>query len=156
MTTTFTLNGTPHTADTPPGRTLLVYLRSIGLAGAKHGCETGECGACTVLLDDRTVNSCMVLVATLEGRRVETIESLGAHGDLHPLQEAFLDEGAAQCGYCTPAMILALEALRRRNPAPDENEVRDALSGVLCRCTGYVKPVKAGLRLPDLAAGGAR
>lgn len=146
MKTTFTLNGKPQTADVAAGMTLLSHLRSLGYLGAKRGCEDGECGACTVLVDGISMNSCMLLVAQLEGKSIETIESLGDHGKLHPLQEAFLEEGAVQCGYCTPAMILASESLLRKQPEPSEAEVRDALSGVLCRCTGYVKPVQAVLK----------
>lgn len=145
MKTEFKLNAKPHTAEVEAGVTLLDYLRGFGLMGAKHGCEDGECGACTVLVDDVAVNSCLLLVAQVEGKSIETIESLGEQGDLHPLQESFLAEGAVQCGYCTPAMILASESLLRRNDHPEEAEVRDALSGVLCRCTGYVKPVRAVL-----------
>lgn len=154
MTTSFTLNGQPCQADTPPGATLMDFLRSHKLMGAKHGCETGECGACTVLVNDLAMNSCMLLVATLEGKRIETIESLGSHNQLHPLQQAFLDEGAVQCGYCTPAMILSLEALLRRTSDPNEEQVRNALAGTLCRCTGYVKPVKAGLAVGNRSGGG--
>lgn len=156
MRVSFTLNGRAHAADISAGTTLMDHLRGIGLVGVKHGCETGECGACSVLLDDRAVNSCLVPVASLEGRRVETVESLSDHRGLHPLQEAFLEEGAAQCGYCTPAMIVALEALRRATPEPDEEDVRDALAGTLCRCTGYVKPVQAGSRALKAMAGGER
>jgi aerobic-type carbon monoxide dehydrogenase small subunit (CoxS/CutS family) len=143
MKTEFTLNGAPCQAEVEPGVVLLDYLRSQGLMSVKHGCEDGECGACTVLLDGVAVNACLLLVAQVHGRSVETTEVLGSHGDLHPLQDSFLEEGAVQCGYCTPAMLLAAEALLRQKPHPTEPEIRDALSGVLCRCTGYVKPVRA-------------
>jgi len=153
MTTTFTLNGKSHEADTSPGTTLMDYLRAQGLASVKHGCETGECGACTVLIDDRTVNACLLLLPAVKGKTIETVESLGDHESLHRIQEEFLSEGAAQCGYCTPAMILSVEALVRRNPTPSEADIRDALAGTLCRCTGYVKPVvaaeKAAARLQE-------
>lgn len=138
-----------------PADTLLAVLRREGFFGAKFGgCEKGECGACTVLMDGKPVNSCGILAAQADGHRIDTIESLGKHPDqgwkktegLHPLQRAFIETGAAQCGYCTPAMILAAKSLLDEIPDPDEAQVRDALSGVLCRCTGYVKPVQAVLR----------
>ena len=122
--------------------------------GVKQGCQTGECGACTVLLDDVPVTSCTMLAAQADGHRVTTVEALGEHPEqgwkhtegLHPLQQAFIEIGAIQCGYCTPAQLLAAEALLRENPNPSEAEVRQALSGVLCRCSGYVRPVEAVLR----------
>lgn len=137
-----------------PEESLLSVLRRIGLMGAKHGCETGDCGACTVLMDDKPVNSCLILAAQAEGHPIETIEGLGEHPDhgwkktpgLHPIQQAFIETGAIQCGYCTPGQILAAKALLSRNLNPTEAEVREALSGVLCRCTGYVKPVQAVLK----------
>lgn len=161
MRITFTLNGKPVALDVPAEATLLATLRErFGLFSVKHGCETGECGACTVLLDGEPVNSCVMLAAQVEGRRVMTIESLGEHPEpgwrpskgLHPLQKAFVDTGAIQCGYCTPAMILAAKALLDRQSEPTEVQVREALSGILCRCTGYLKPVQAVMR----AAAGLR
>lgn len=148
------INGSDHSFECAPGEKLLHTLRRLGYYGVKHGCEKGECGACTVLLDGRPVNSCLVLTAQAEGHRIETIEALGQHPEqgwkpsvgLHPLQEAFVESGAIQCGYCTPAQILAAKRLLERNPQPSEAEVREALSGVLCRCTGYLKPVQAVLR----------
>jgi putative selenate reductase molybdopterin-binding subunit len=144
-----------------PGASLLSVLRQLGYFGAKHGCETGECGACTVLLDGKPVNSCVMLAAQAEGHRIETIEALGEHPEkgwkesegLHPLQQAFVESGAIQCGYCTPAQILAAKELLDRNPNPSQAEVRAALSGVLCRCTGYIKPVQAVLRAAALLRG---
>jgi len=148
------INQIPHTIDVSPGESLLKALRRLGYFGVKHGCETGECGACTVLLDSRPVNSCVYLAAQAEGHSIQTIESVGQHPEqgwketpgLHPLQKAFVESGAIQCGYCTPAMILAAQELLSRNPNPSEVEVRQALSGILCRCTGYLKPVQAVLR----------
>jgi aerobic-type carbon monoxide dehydrogenase small subunit (CoxS/CutS family) len=147
MKTVFILNGTSHTADTSPGTTLMDYLRAQGLASVKHGCETGECGACTVLVDDKSLNACLLLLPAVAGKTVETVEALGDHESLHPIQEAFLAEGAAQCGYCTPAMVLSVEALHRREQRPSEAQIRDALAGTLCRCTGYVKPVEAAQKV---------
>lgn len=144
-----------------PGETLLKVLRRSGYFGVKHGCETGECGACTILLDGKPVNSCVFLAAQAEGHRLQTIEAIGEHpeqgwrttGGLHPIQQAFVESGAIQCGYCTPAMILAAKELLDRNPIPTETEVRAALSGVLCRCTGYLKPVQAVLRAASVLRG---
>ncbi len=154
MQITFTLNNTPRTWDVPVNETLLDALRRYGIFGVKQGCQTGECGACTVLLDDVPVTSCTMLAAQADGHRVTTVEALGEHPEqgwkhtegLHPLQQAFIESGAIQCGYCTPAQLLAAEALLRENPNPSEAEVRQALSGVLCRCSGYVRPVEAVLR----------
>jgi putative selenate reductase molybdopterin-binding subunit len=148
------INQISHTIDVSPGESLLKALRKLGYFGVKHGCETGECGACTVLLDSRSVNSCLYLAAQAEGHPIQTIESVGQHPEqgwketpgLHPLQKAFVESGAIQCGYCTPAMILAALELLSRNPNPSEAEVRQVLSGILCRCTGYLKPVQAVLR----------
>jgi aerobic-type carbon monoxide dehydrogenase small subunit (CoxS/CutS family) len=124
--------------------TLLDTLReALGLTGTKKTCETGDCGACTVLLDGDPVCSCLVLAVSAADRRVETIEGLFAGEDLHPLQQAFLDQGAVQCGFCTPGMILTAKALLQENPAPTDTEVRTALGGNLCRCTGYGKIVRA-------------
>lgn len=126
--------------------TALEMLRREGLWGVKHGCETGECGACTVLLDGRPVVSCLVLAVRAEGRSIQTVEGLGGPDNLHPIQAAFVDTGAIQCGYCTPAMELCAKALLDAVAQPTEEDVRDALGGCLCRCTGYVKPVEAVLR----------
>lgn len=147
--------------EAAPGASLLKVLRSLGYFGVKHGCESGECGACAILLDGRPVNSCLVLAAQAEGHSIRTIESLGQHPEmgwkksegLHPLQWAFVESGAIQCGYCTPAQILVAKELLDRNPNPSEQEVRDALSGVLCRCTGYIKPVQAILRAAAVMRG---
>jgi len=151
------INNHPCEITVSPCETLIKVLRRLGYYGVKHGCDQGECGACTVLMDGKPVNSCLVLAAQAEGHNIQTIESLGEHPDqawreskgLHPLQQAFITNGAIQCGYCTPAQILAAKHLLDRNPNPTEDEVRDALSGVLCRCTGYIKPVQAVIQAAE-------
>ncbi len=140
-----TVNGAPRRWTVAPGDLLLDVLRREGYWGVKNGCETGECGACAVLLDGEPVNSCLVFAAQADGRRIETVEGVAAGDRLDPVQEAFLDHGGVQCGYCTPAMILVTRALLARTPRPTEDEVREALSGVFCRCTGFKKPVEAVL-----------
>ena len=141
----FTLNGEANEWTTAPGEILLDALRREGYWGVKRGCETGECGACTILLDGKPVDSCLMFAAQAEGRQIVTLEGI-AHGDrLDPVQEAFLDHGAAQCGFCTPGMVLSAKALLQRRPNPSEADVREALAGNFCRCTGYVKPVEAVL-----------
>src|SRR2546422_1192949 len=125
-------------------KTLLEVLREdCGLTGTKHGCELGECGTCAVLLDDQPVLSCLALGLACSGRRVKTVEGMAAGGRLHPLQEAFAELGAAQCGYCTPAFLLTAEALLAGNPTPTRDEIKQALAGNLCRCTGYIKIYEA-------------
>jgi putative selenate reductase molybdopterin-binding subunit len=161
MKITLNINKNVHEIDAAPGKSLLDALRGEGFFGAKHGCESGECGACAVLLDGELVNSCVYLAAQAQGHRIETIEALGQHPEqgwkttpgLHPLQQAFVESGAIQCGYCTPAQVLAAKALLDRNPNPSEAQVREAISGVLCRCTGYKKPVQAILRAAALLRG---
>jgi aerobic-type carbon monoxide dehydrogenase small subunit (CoxS/CutS family) len=139
------LNGEAKRWTIAPGDLLLDVLRREGYFGVKRGCESGECGACTVLLNGQQINSCLMFAAQAEGADVLTIEGV-AHGDtLDLLQEAFLDYGAVQCGFCTPAMILNAKALLDRKPHPSEEEVREALAGTYCRCTGYRKPVEAVL-----------
>jgi len=128
-----------------PGDLLLDVLRREGYFGVKRGCETGECGACTVLVDGKPINSCMMFAAQAEGCHVLTIEGVAQGDKLDPLQEAFLEYGAVQCGYCTPGMILSAKALLAERPDPTEAEVREALAGNFCRCTGYLKPVEAVL-----------
>jgi len=145
MTISFSLNGKPVTAELDPRLSLMDYLREIGLYSVKHGCDHGECGSCTVLLDGIAVNSCLIMLHAVDGRTVETLEGLMNYGEITPLQQSFIDHGAIQCGYCTPAQVLTAEALLRGNPEPSEAQVRDAMSGVLCRCTGYFKPVEAVL-----------
>ncbi len=140
-----TVNGQPRKWAIAPGELLLDVLRREGFFGVKRGCEKGECGACTVLVNGRAVNSCLMFAAKVEGCEVLTIEGLADGDRLDPIQGAFLDHGAAQCGFCTPGMIMAAKALLDKNPHPSEAEVREAMAGVLCRCTGYVKPVEAVL-----------
>lgn len=147
------VNGVPRMLEVEPGETLLEVLRRAGFTGVKKGCGSGDCGACTVLLDGRAVNSCLVLAVTVDGRAVTTIEGLSPTGELHPVQEAFLDAGAVQCGYCTPGMVLSAVDLLTRNPRPSEGEIREAISGNLCRCTGYVKQVEAILSAAERLRG---
>jgi aerobic-type carbon monoxide dehydrogenase small subunit (CoxS/CutS family) len=144
VTIRFTVNGEPVAATFASHKTLLEVLREdLGLTGTKHGCELGECGTCTVLLDEVPVLSCLVLGAACQGRRVRTVEGLARGPELHPLQRAFADLGAAQCGYCTPGFLLAAEALLAVNPRPSREEIKQALAGNLCRCTGYLKIYQA-------------
>ncbi len=137
------VNGVPKQWTVAPGDLLLDVLRREGYYGVKRGCEKGECGSCTILLDGQPVNSCLVFAARVEGCEVLTIEGVAAGDRLDPIQAAFLDHGAVQCGYCTPGMILSAKALLDRNPHPTEADAREALAGNLCRCTGYVKIVEA-------------
>jgi aerobic carbon-monoxide dehydrogenase small subunit len=141
----FTLNGKTVAVAVDPSTLLVDLLREyFGLTGTKVGCREGECGACTVLVDGEAYNSCLMPALKVQGRAVTTIEGLQKpDGSLDPLQQAFMDAGAAQCGFCTPGMILNAKALLKNNPNPDEHEIRKALSGVLCRCTGYRKIVEA-------------
>jgi len=139
-----TVNGAKRVFDVEPQTLLLNLLRDeMDLTGTKYGCGIGECGACTVLLDGDPVLACMVLAVDADDRRVDTIEGLAEGGKLHPIQEAYLDEGAVQCGYCTPGFIMATKALLDENPKPTEQEIREYLNGNICRCTGYVNIVKA-------------
>ena len=141
---TLRINGEERTLAFPTHHTLLEVLREeCGLTGTKHGCELGECGACAVLLDGKSVFSCLVLTAELDGRSVETVEGLQNGAELHPLQAAFADLGAAQCGYCTPGILMTAKALLDANASPTEAEISEALGGNLCRCTGYGRIVQA-------------
>src|SRR3972149_4560222 len=158
----FPLNSEQVDLDLPPETLLLAALREhLGVFGVKHGCETGECGACTVLLDGQPINSCVMLAAQAHSKTITTIEAIGEHPEhgwkptagLSALQRAFVETGAIQCGFCTPAMILASGSLLSRVPDPSETDVRQALSGVLCRCTGYLKPVQAVLRAAAVLRG---
>jgi carbon-monoxide dehydrogenase small subunit len=141
---TLTVNGTLYEVAVEPRQSLLQMLREeLHLTGTKEGCSEGECGACTVLLDDITVDSCLIFALEAQGREVVTIEGLAQGDQLHPVQKAFAEHGAVQCGFCTPGMILAAKALLESNPQPTEAEIRQGISGNLCRCTGYVKIVEA-------------
>jgi len=145
-----TINGATHEVVAAPHRTLLDVLRNdLGLTGTKENCLEAECGVCTVLLDGVAVNACIVLAAQCRGREVTTIEGLAAGGELHPLQRAFIDRGAVQCGYCIPGVILAAKAYLDEVAAPSADEVREALAGNLCRCTGYQKIVEAILSVTE-------
>jgi carbon-monoxide dehydrogenase small subunit len=142
---TFTLNGEAIRAEVDPQWTLLYLLREVlELTGTKEGCGYGECGACTVIIDGQAVNSCLYPVMEAEGKTITTIEGLASKdGQLHPLQTAFINEGAVQCGFCTPGMIMSAKALLDTNDKPTEEEIKDAVAGNLCRCTGYVKIIDA-------------
>jgi aerobic-type carbon monoxide dehydrogenase small subunit (CoxS/CutS family) len=139
-----TVNDEAREALAPVHKTLLEVLREdLGLTGTKHGCELGECGTCTVLVDGEPMLSCLVLPVEVEGRRITTVEGLAQGGRLHPLQQAFAELGAAQCGYCTPGILLTATALLAERPSPTRREVKEALAGNLCRCTGYTKILDA-------------
>jgi carbon-monoxide dehydrogenase small subunit len=138
------VNGEPTTFLGGAGQSLLDALRDeLGLTGSKEGCGSGDCGACSVILDGRLVCSCLVLAPEAEGRRIDTIEGMAAGGTMHPLQQQFLEQAALQCGFCTPGLLVAAKALLDRNPNPTETEIRFGLAGNLCRCTGYDKVVRA-------------
>lgn len=141
---TTTINGRAYSLSILPYQTLLELLRDeLGLTGTKCGCEIGECGACTVLLDGDVANACLVLAPQIDGRSILTVEGLMQDGRLDPLQESFMDHDAVHCGFCTPGMLLSAKALLEANPYPDEREIRTSISGNLCRCTGYVQIVEA-------------
>lgn len=138
ITINFTVNGDRETREAIVGQTLLKFIREeLNLKGTKEGCEIGECGACTVLLDGKPVNSCLVLAVELDGKELTTIEGLSKNGELDKLQQAFIDHAAFQCGYCTPGMIMASKALLDRKPNPTDQDINEALSGNLCRCGAY-------------------
>jgi aerobic carbon-monoxide dehydrogenase small subunit len=139
-----TVNGKPVEVRVSPAWTLLRVLREeLKLTGTKKGCEQGDCGACTIILDGKTVNACLVLALQAEGKTIETIEGLGTPENLHSLQKSFIKRGAVQCGFCSPGMLLSAKALLDRNPHPTVREIKMGISGNLCRCTGYVKIIKA-------------
>jgi aerobic carbon-monoxide dehydrogenase small subunit len=141
---TLKVNGQNEQASVPASMTLLTFLREkLGLTGTKNGCAAGECGACTVLLNGEPVNSCMVLAAESNGAEVVTVEGLAHDRQLETLQQSLIDQGGVQCGFCTPGVLISARALLNRNPHPDEAEIREALVGNLCRCTGYVRIIKA-------------
>jgi carbon-monoxide dehydrogenase small subunit len=139
-----TVNSQPYRLSVPPHHTLLEVLREdLSLTGTKEGCSLGECGACTVLMDGQAVNSCLVLAAEADGSEITTIEGLADGDKLHPIQQAFVDHGGLQCGFCTPGMILSAKALLDKNPHPTEEEIKQGISGNLCRCTGYTKIIES-------------
>ncbi len=143
-TITLVINGETEELLVPSNMTLLHALRDhLGMTGTKNGCEAGECGACTVLVDGEPVNSCLVLAVELNGREITTIEGLSSNGKLTPLQQAFADLNAVQCGYCTPGMLMAATALLKRNPKPTKEDIQKAMIGNLCRCTGYQRIIDA-------------
>ena len=144
MTHQLNINGKPYEVEANPGESLLTVLRDrLNLTGTKDGCGEGVCGACTILLEGHPVSSCLLLASYAEGKAITTIEGLGSDGKLHPLQKAFLDNGAFQCGYCTPGMILMAKALLDQSPHPSTEEIRDFMAGNICRCTSYVEIVQA-------------
>ncbi len=155
MKITFTLNGVPMSRECPPDRRVVDLLREdLHLTGTKEGCGTGECGACTILVDGEPRLSCLMLAAQLEGREITTIEGLSPSKEaLHPVQRAFVEAGAVQCGFCTPGMVLSSVHLLKENPRPTREEVREALSGNICRCTGYQKIVDAVMRAAETLSG---
>ncbi len=141
---TLTVNGRPYEVAVEPRWTLLEMVREeLRLTGSKEGCGTGDCGACSMIVDGRLVTSCLMLAAQADGREVVTVEGLATNGRLHPVQQAFIDAGGVQCGFCTPGMIMAAKSLLDRNPRPSLEEVREGLAGNLCRCTGYAKIYEA-------------
>src|SRR5512137_1158317 len=153
---TVTVNGSTEMVDVPSNMTLLQLLREkLVLTGAKNGCAAGECGACTVLLDGEPVNSCMVLAVECDGAEITTVEGLAHDGRLDPVQQAIIEQGGVQCGFCTPGILISARALLDRNPHPSEFEIRDALIGNLCRCTGYLRIIDAVKQAADVTAGGA-
>jgi carbon-monoxide dehydrogenase small subunit len=140
----YTINGRAHEAYIEPNLTLLEVVRDdLRLTGTKEGCGTGDCGACSMIVDGKLVTSCLMLAPQADGAEITTIEGLATNGELHPVQQAFIDTGGVQCGFCIPGMILAGKALLDKNPKPDEQEIRSAIAGNLCRCTGYTKIVEA-------------
>ncbi len=154
QTITVTVNGSTERLDVHANLTLLQMLRErLALTGTKNGCEAGECGACTVLVDGEPVNSCMVLAVEVNGREVLTVEGLAPEGQLSPLQKAFVEHNAVQCGFCTPGMLMSAHALLERNLDPAEEEIKQALVGNLCRCTGYVRIIRAIKAAAEQGAG---
>jgi aerobic-type carbon monoxide dehydrogenase small subunit (CoxS/CutS family) len=149
-----TINGRVHRGEVEPRTLLSDFIRAEGLTGTNVGCEHGVCGACTVQLDEEPVRSCLMLAVQADGRAVRTVEALALGDDLHPLQRAFQDAHALQCGFCTPGFLMSLDAFLRRRPDPDDEEIREALAGNLCRCTGYVAMVEA-VQAAAKALGGA-
>lgn len=150
----FTINGRPEAIEVAPSETLLEMIRErLNLTGTKEGCGMGECGACTVLLDGVTVNSCLVLAAEADGKSIVTIEGVGTREKLHPVQESFVKHGGSQCGFCTPGMVVSGTYLLKRYPNPTEDQIREGIAGNFCRCTGYTKIIEsieaAGRRMSE-------
>ncbi len=140
MECTLNVNGRTHTLSVRPDETLMDALRDrLNLTGTKEGCAEGDCGACTIQVDGRAVNACLILTADAEGREIRTIEGLAQNGELSALQRAFVENGGIQCGFCIPGMLMSADALLQKNPKPTDREIREALAGNLCRCTGYIK-----------------
>lgn len=138
------VNGDPYELLVEPNETLVDVIRNkLDLTGTKEGCGTGDCGACTVIIDGKSVNSCLMLAIEADGKEILTIEGVAKNGELHPIQKAFINEGAIQCGFCTPGMVLSAKALLDENPHPTEEEIKFGIAGNLCRCTGYIKIIKA-------------
>ncbi len=154
---TVTVNGSTELVEVPSNMTLLQMLRDrLVLTGTKNGCAAGECGACTVIMNGEPVNSCMVLAVECDGAQITTVEGLAHDGQLDPVQQAIIAEGGVQCGFCTPGILISARALLDRNPHPSEYEIRDALIGNLCRCTGYLRIIDAVKQAADAAVGEAR
>ena len=153
MIVRFDLDGVATEIDVAPGATLMEVLRSLGATSVKDGCSHGDCGTCAVLVDGRAVASCLLFAAQIDGFSIETVAGMAGEQGLHPLQSALLDAGAVQCGFCTPGILLTAAELLRANPRPNEKEIRDALAGNLCRCTGYVKILEGVLLAADRLAG---
>lgn len=150
-----TINGQSYDVSTAPNETLLDFLRyRLGLVGTKNGCDSGACGACTVLVDGKAVNSCLVLAAEVNGASITTIEGISRDGELHPLQQAFIDNGVVQCGFCVPGMIMAAKSLLDEEPRPSEEDIRSAIAGNLCRCTGYLSIIRAIAAAAEALRGG--
>ncbi|NLB35177.1 MAG: (2Fe-2S)-binding protein [Elusimicrobia bacterium] len=150
-----TVNGREVSSDCEPAKTLLDFLRDdLGIKGVKKGCEIGECGACSVIMNGEAINSCMVLAPQAEGAHIITVEGLEKNGELHPLQKAFIEKGAVQCGFCTPGMLLTAKTLLDKNLTPTRSEIRKAIAGNLCRCTGYKQVVDAIEHAAKVMSGG--
>ena len=151
----FVINDREVKADVPPDMNLMQFLRrDMGLVGTKNGCESGHCGTCTVIVDGVARRACLVKMKKVEGANIETIEGLSENGDLHPLQQAFIETGAVQCGYCTPGMIMSAKVLLEENPDPSEEDIREGISGNFCRCTGYTKIFESISAAADAMKGG--
>jgi len=151
---TLLVNGVEHHLKIKENNTLLEVLREqLGLTGAKKGCDVGDCGTCTVIVDGEPLLSCIALAVEMQGKQIQTIEGLAHDGQLHPLQKSFHEHGAIQCGFCTPGMIMSAKALLDKNPKPSEHEIRRAISGNSCRCTGYAKPIKAIMAVAGSGSG---